>query len=251
MTTKPYRVGELTLVEDDLAPTNWIVESLRAFPESVGSLLPDNFSAFARVLHPAYREDDAAARPAPTEVSWAEVATARARRMHPEVQFVSLVGYARLQENEDPWLWDTAPEEGNLPADLAAKLVSGLTQHTTTPGKCFFAVWDGWGDLPVRSMNPPTFHLPGRDYLLFTGPIWAATQSFGSALGGHQSANLWWPSDKTWCVSTEIDLNSTYVGGSRKCIAELLMITGLEILRVKPEHGIGVGSDRINPPPVP
>src|SRR5690349_23203664 len=41
-------------------------------------------------------------------------------------------------------------------------------------------------------------------------------------------ANLWWPDDRAWCVVTDIDLTSTYVGGSAGCIGELLAHTGLE-----------------------
>jgi hypothetical protein len=33
-----------------------------------------------------------------------------------------------------------------------------------------------------------------------------------------QSPNLWWPDDRAWCVASEIDFRSTYVGGSRALI---------------------------------
>ena len=38
----------------------------------------------------------------------------------------------------------------------------------------------------------------------------------------HQSANLWWPADRAWCVATEIDFAWTYVGGTRAVVDALL-----------------------------
>ena len=49
-----------------------------------------------------------------------------------------------------------------------------------------------------------------------------------------QSANLWWPADRAWCVVTDIDLTSTYVGGSAVCIAELRATPGLECVPASP-----------------
>jgi len=44
----------------------------------------------------------------------------------------------------------------------------------------------------------------------------------------HQSANLWFPADQSWCVATEIDLAWTYIGGSRRCVASILADSRLE-----------------------
>jgi hypothetical protein len=64
-----------------------------------------------------------------------------------------------------------------------------------------------------------------------------------------QSANLWWPADRAWCVVTDIDLMSTYVGGSAACIAELLGTPGLESVPAAPEDPVTVDGDTVNPLP--
>ncbi len=46
------------------------------------------------------------------------------------------------------------------------------------------------------------------------------------------SANIWWPDDRAWCVGTEIDLMSSHVGGSQACIADLVSEESLEVLPV-------------------
>lgn len=239
----PYRIGDLTLV-DDLTPADWLVEGLRTFAVNVNSLVPAGFAAYARVLHPAYKRDGEAEVP----VSWHEIASAKGRVLHPEVQFESVVGVERYSQSGDPWLWDTEPDVGELPAELAVKLTSVLARYTATPKDCWFAVWDGRGDVEFPPFVAPTFHLPGRDYFLLSGPIIAAAQSVSKHVG-HRSANLWWPTDKAWCVATEIDLDSTYVGASVKCVNELLGVPGLEVLVARAEDGTDASSDHINPDP--
>jgi hypothetical protein len=54
------------VVVDDLRPARWLTESINSFAESVGSLMPATFSAYARVFHPAYEGGDS--------VSWAQIA---------------------------------------------------------------------------------------------------------------------------------------------------------------------------------
>ena len=64
-----------------------------------------------------------------------------------------------------------------------------------------------------------------------------------------QSVNLWWPADRSWCVATDIDLMSTYVGGSADCISALLDATELEAARAAAQTPIDLASDQLNPVP--
>jgi hypothetical protein len=63
--------------------------------------------------------------------------------------------------------------------------------------------------LPAEVLNGPRVQLPGRDDLLFAGPLAAAPEvGWAHPLGGFfpQSPNLFWPQDHAWCVASEIDL---------------------------------------------
>ena len=94
--------------------------------------------------------------------------------------------------------------------------------------------------------------MPGRDYLLFEGPL-ASLAQFGYSIEwpdgrrffDHASPNLWWPDDRAWCVATEIDLDSTYIGGSQALAADLLNDPRVEATPVRAEDARG---DTINPP---
>jgi hypothetical protein len=115
-----------------------------------------------------------------------------------------------------------------------------LRRHTSTPDRCWFCLWEGYGyltgsvveltswkldsgeplpGLPVKRIPPPKLQrsrvrLPGRDYLLFSGTV-----EQGDAW--QDGPNLWWPDDRAWCVASEIDLDYTLVGGSAELCAEL------------------------------
>jgi hypothetical protein len=85
-----------------------------------------------------------------------------------------------------------------------------------------------------------------RDVVLVRGPIDAAARNLAPE-PHEQSANLWWPADRSWCVVTDIDLMSSYVGGSAACIAELLARPGLEVAPATPDDPVAV--DQVNASP--
>ena len=146
---------------------------------------------------------------------WTEIARANRRIVHPQMQFARLIGYASRYSPDYPdqqsGLFDEAPAVGTLPPETAAWLVRTLAKHTTDTGRCWFAVWDGWGGLDEAFYDRPTFQLPQRNYHLAQGALAAAAQSLGTHRGSCLSCNLWWPDDHAWCVATDIDLDSTYL----------------------------------------
>jgi hypothetical protein len=78
------------------------------------------------------------------------------------------------------------------------------------------------------------FSVPGRDVFLLEGSVTDALITLEGIDWCFQSAMLWWPDDRAWCVSTEIDFSWTYVGGSQNCIAEVLNDPLLEAQLVTP-----------------
>ena len=89
---------------------------------------------------------------------------------------------------------------------------------------------------------------PGREYFLLRGGVSAAAL-FGRSMMLHGGPNLWWPDDRAWCVSTEVDLDSTYVSGSSALIAELLAHPDLEAFPAQIEDDVSGAADTVNQPP--
>lgn len=120
--------------------------------------------------------------------------------------------YVRIQHRSE------RPEEdyeGTLPQELADTLAAALADDSGDTERCWLAVWVGWGDAPDG--DGVVRHGHGRDYFLVEAPLGAAARplwSFSGSPWRYQSASLWWPSDRSWCVATEIDAHWTYVAAA-------------------------------------
>ncbi|MBD2104294.1 hypothetical protein [Leptolyngbya sp. FACHB-261] len=222
----------------------WIEDRLQSFAESVLSIVPAKFSAYARVYHPAWQTINGQR----TVIRWSDVATATNSVIHRQMQWPNIVdGY---NPTHPPALNGSfeEPSTGSLPPKVSRPLWQALAPHTTTPEYCWFAVWEGHGCLNALVPSSPSFAIPHRRFHLFHASIEAIEASFSDS-SFHQSANLWWPSDCAWCVATEIDFMTTYVAGTDAAIAALIACTELEVDKVEPTDGVTWASDTLNPPP--
>jgi hypothetical protein len=232
---------------DAVGEAAWIGERLAPFDaHQVTSVVPGGFAAYARVLHPAEEPgwgDDRLVR-------WAEVAAWSGTPLRPDAQFHTVALPLLRPEREAPWS-SQGPREGSLYPPDAEALAGIVREWTSTPGRCWFCVWDGhgWGgtlltpagepSVPLPDPVPepvrrgPRVHLPERDYLLYTGPA-EAVLAAGPLSGDDQTANLWWPADRAWCVASEIDLAWTYVGGPAGLIERVLADGRIEALPAEP-----------------
>jgi hypothetical protein len=247
----------------DVTAADWLRPRLRRFGSAVSAVVPDGFPAYVRILHPARG-------PKGRPVRWAEVAAWSGRSMHRLAQFHAISRPSPAAPT-DPAPWDGEdPPEGNLPAELLRILCAALAQHTSTPASCWLCLWDGYGWLhgspsvaimgrrgsipvppvfPAEVLDGPRVRLPGRDYLLFAGPLAAAPQLGWTDPYGFffpQSPNLFWPADHAWCVASEIDLFCTLVGGSDDLAEALIADPRLDTWPVQPHDPIAFDSDQIN-----
>jgi hypothetical protein len=238
---------DLTRSASSTAPAQWVVDALQTFGEDVRSLVPGRFDTYLRIFHPASRQPSR--EPVSGDpVRWDHVARANGRIGHPLMQWPSITGdWSLVHGGSQPGVWDHEPMEGSLPAEIGLVLADVLAMHTATPDRCWFAIWEGFGALPDVVRAAPRFEVPARAYFLFEGPAAAIAADVMAPF--RQTANIWWPDDRSWCVATEIDLMSTYIGCSRGCADDLLARSSLEICEVPASAGIGWDSDTLNPPP--
>ena len=257
----------------ELSQAEWLRQRLHSFSEHrVASVVPDEFAAYVRILHPAHG-------PNGESVTWAEVAGRSGRMMHRLVQFHAISRSFSSASGSDFLQNISAPENGNLPPDLLMALCEVLGRHTGTEKSCWFCLWDGYGwlyhsppeatlvfnapgdvvnDISYSFVRPPfapevlhglKLNLPFRSYLLLEGPLdaaldlgWNITQeSFVP-----QSPNLFWPQDHAWCVASEVDLFCTLVAGSEALAETLMADPRFEAWRVSPGDPITYDSDQIN-----
>jgi hypothetical protein len=247
---------EALTASDEVKAADWIRERMHPFAQDVGSVVPTGFDAYARIFHPAWRSGNETE----IQVRWSEVAAWSGRTVHAEMQFhsISLPPPARQLES---YPWSGEPRLGVLSLQQGTALTGLLAKHTSTPDRCWFCLWDGYGYLhgavavffssdskegnPQRPVPPrpklrrTRVRLPGRDYLLFTGSV-------AQGEGWEDGPNLWWPDDRSWCLASEIDFPYTYIGGSTELITEILTHPFLEALPATVDQGITADSDVVN-----
>ena len=224
----------------------------------VSSIVPSGFEAYVAVRHPAWRCDctkenlsvlrSGYERGRP--IRWAEVAESdipvvygRALYTKRRITLSRHTQYRRLQNGD--WVldelpgaevravlrpgdaWIRGPIEGSLEPDLARALQSVLARETADSVPCWFGIWEGFGSLTEAQRAAPFIEAPGRRWHLFRAPLDHLERPFWDGFE-HQSANLAWPEDRSWCLATEIDAEVTYVGGSKELISAILEEPGLE-----------------------
>ena len=227
----------------DPTPADWIVEGRWPWGHlggmRVGVLVPPIFDSYCRVFHPALKGGEL--------VRWADVAAQTGRTMHPEAQFFFLAGGDPAADNphvsppvagisHGPGSWSTVPGEQKR------ALLDVLTAGTVTPHSCWICEWNGHGYLSQEvASRQAVVRAQNRRYLLDKGTI-------QDVLRFPSGPDIWWPPDRAWLVSTDTDLDSTFVGGDRVPVDAILGSRDLEALEVSPDTRFDINGDRINAP---
>jgi hypothetical protein len=221
-------------IAESAEPAAWIPNRLHPFAQDVGAIIPTGFAAYARVLHPQYWLTPGGIE---IPVRWRDIAAANNRTVAAEMQHLDRNGDPTRISPSGEELWQQQSRTGRLPLEIAVRLSAILPAYTQTPESCWFAVWEGFGDLGVRWSGAPMFSVPGRELFLLNGPVDDVLLTLSEVDWSYLSPNLWWPDDRAWCVATEIDFKWSYVGGSEACIEAILNDSELEALPTNPAQG--------------
>lgn len=249
---------QLPLPAPDAKPAEWLASRLSNVGTNwVTATVGAGWPAYARIFHPLDDTVDA--------LRWSSVAAANGRTMYPAAQWEVISSNRSVPGGPRGRGFPGAPELGHLNQRSLSAVCQLLAPHTTTAEQCWFALWDGraWMHAAGASMMPkpsrdstavtlaprqldlsaPRFALPYRSYYLFGGALqdavrlgyWVTADSFRP-----QSPNLMWPNDHAWCLASEIDFDTTLVGGSRQLISDLTASPRLEVLAISPTHALEV-----------
>jgi hypothetical protein len=257
----------------------WIKPRLGGEFGAVTLHVPKGFEAYARVFHQAISRECG-------PVTWEEVAKACGTTAHREMQWHAILGFADADElqgsyaPDDPggprWGgWD--PPIGQMDLNTLDALCAILAGHTADPERCLFGLSTikGWEDDFTREKldNTRLLGLPmERDYVVLGGPLSAIDQivrdlskpspsratfvlSTGegpapepdpSWLRQREAPNLIWPVDHSWLVASEVDFDSTLVGGSAALIEAIAGSPDLEAWQVEPTDSLADDADKVN-----
>jgi hypothetical protein len=268
---------------NDLTVTNgaaagaWIKPRLGGEFGAVTLQVPKGFEAYARVFHPA---SDPAGRP----VSWAEVAKACGTTPHRAMQWHAILGLRDAHELRSSYRpndgsgvkWaGTDPPIGTMDLETLDALCEVLVDHTADATHCFFGlcIIHGWLDSFSAEKLSPLLELPyNRNHIVLAGPLsavdqivhdWSKAGSIQMALVAEgreapvpkqespnlpqrEAPNLIWPGDRSWFVVSEVDFDSTLVGGSAALIDAIISSPKLEAWQVRPGDSLADDADKVN-----
>lgn len=255
-----FDIDETTWIDAHLQPWGRVRDSVL-----VGEIVPSGFEGYARVFHPGMRAFGRSPEQS-VPLRWSEIAAARGKAVHPEMLLEALIGdpadpddnrWKAISSGGGEWF----PPHETLEAPECLALASILRRFTASTDDSWFMLWEGYGDLgpavnavpramihPHRSGKPVPLELAGqtpalRHYLVFRGPLDGLAEWFRWR---EEAPNYWWPNDRSWIVATEVDGYSTYVGGSKACVDEIVASPLLEALPSALNHGFGGRGDTVN-----
>jgi hypothetical protein len=226
------------------------VDTTEKPPGSVAWLVPWAYPGYTRIFHPVPRRERSGA------VSWHHVAKQTGRVSHAGMQFDRVVEGAS-QEYVSPML-----------ADMGSKSLGTLIGHLSGlgPNECVVALWEGdeWTSVNWPDRDPQDsrlvdatswagaglFQRPlGRRYRLFRAEV-SAIPRFGRWVDESffvpKQPSLFWAADKSWCVATDVDYDSTVVAAAESVQSALIGDPELEALVVSGEQSLVSTGDSIN-----
>lgn len=210
----------------------WIRPRLGSEFGAVTAHVPRGFGAYARILHPASDSEL-------NSVRWSQVAERHGKTAHRVMQWHAIV------DASDPI---ADPSLGEMDPDELDALCKVLREHTADPGLCFFGLCEIWAwvsELRSIEKQMPRLELPlERNYIVLQGPL-AGVSQIGDGVSRY-SPSLLWPSDHSWFVLSEVDFDSTLVGGSSKLIKMLVESSEIEVWQMEPTDSLAADADRVN-----
>jgi hypothetical protein len=123
--------------------------------------------------------------------------------------------------------------------DVSARLASVFMNHTDPPRDCWTALWVGYGDNPEPVLTAQQIEIGPRECVLARGSLDFVTgrgDEHGIWPVRERSPDFWWGTGERWLVSSDTDLDATYIACSSDCCGELLEMGINGLTAVPPDH---------------
>jgi hypothetical protein len=202
---------------------------------------------------------------------------------HCEMQWHALLGLSDPSELQGSCEPDTVigskwaghdPPIGAMDIQTLDALCRIFVSYTEDPSSCYFGLCtiQGWLEAFSADELKPLLSLPWeRDHVVVASPLSGVDQIFRKPaavqmsfvskqdddvvsipspadLKWREAPNLIWPANRTWLVASEVDFDSTLVGGSAELIEAIIKSPDLEAWQVQPTDSLAADADKINLP---
>lgn len=233
----------------DPAAVDWAAERFQGTSSQLSGQVPLGFEAYCRMLHRPESSNDV---PPPR---WADIAAETGAIVHPAVQWHRLIGGTDADKDLYASWRGFSPRHGQLDPDSFAALLPHLVHATPDPEGTVFGFWSGHFDVrpggssgfTQAEFDTARYTLAGRELILLQGNVAAmAEQVTQHPQTVGRFPMVMWPRDRSWYALSEIDFDSTLVGGRTDLIESLINDVKLESFRVPPDLDLSCWGDTVN-----
>jgi len=225
------------VVQNDLTPAAWLESKLVQRSYEVHMTAPRGYESYARMFFPFTEHSRKVGDTwvGGEHITWRVLAERNGRTIHPLVEQEKIdIGSEGKDKLNDV--------ENSLVLEQFEALLPILVRHTSSTNG-WFLLWDGFGDLDHAFLDRFEKVVdPFRSYYLLKGPL-SAFAEFSN------DPSFWWPDDRAWCYSGDVDFHWSYLAGSAACIDEVLGVPILDAVQTEPDNPAHFGMDVINPDP--
>lgn len=206
----------------DTSRTDWARRRQSGDVFRVDFQVPAGFDKYCRILHRAH--DDQSGYVA----RWSHYAQAVGVAIEQDTHWSEIV-------HRDPSLSGCFPEEGSLDK-ISRTAFLDVVNRTLAPEACLYAgYWEGIAPMHIPGISFPTAVLGLRNQVMFEVALSALTCTFNAAADApFQFPAVLYPEDRSWYLSTDVDYNSTLVGGTEQFIDAVLEDDTIEALAISP-----------------
>lgn len=190
--------------------------------------VPAGFEKYCRILHRVHGPS-ADGDLSDSFLPWSDYAQSVGLAIRPETRWYEIA-------RRDPRLRGISPDVGGLDEISGPAYLEFLSKRLPAEAPVFAGYWDGIQPLHLPGRSYPTARLGLREHVLFRVPLAALTDAFHLEAGFlFDFPALLWPEGRSWYLSTDVDYNSTLVGGSKEFIDALLAHEPIEALPIGPD----------------
>lgn len=234
-------LSQLPVIPPSAQSVDWLIGKLD-WGDNLRSWIPTGFERYVRILHPAYISVGKELATREIAVPWAIVSQWSGKRLHATSHIQDVMVRANGHDWRRRGEGGDEPRQGYLEEAPLSCLLAHLLEATTTPKEIWMLIWFGYGGpadtigLPIEVSEQVT--ASGRKYFLRLGEIASLEEEHLDSLFEH-APSFWWPDDRSWFVSCDIDASSTYLGGSKELIDQILGDPCLETFPAKLDEPYG------------
>lgn len=212
----------------DVSEASWLGSRRARDRGTVGYYVPDSPEVVLRILHRV--EDPSTLKP----LRWCEVGDGSILSHNPGASFNEVVDATVAQKLERSF--------GELDDGQFAALIGAMRRLDRSIADPVFAgIWVGTSAIEPSWWSLPTFDGAGRDCFLVDSDLdelLTARRQMDQTLIPLGNPYCWWLPDRSTFVTTDIDLDSTFVATTNVIAAAIEAMPEIESVRVSRSRGV-------------